>query len=67
MNTPNERFLTQLQQQILEIVDAKYRIGYKEHIKKEGDIWDNPLLLDHAIDEAVDLLIYLLTLRKQNE
>ena len=67
MNSKNEYYLKQILSQIEELVDAKYRVGYKQHSKKEGDIWDNPLLLDHAIDEAVDLLIYLLTLKKQNE
>ena len=67
MNKANEKFLSDLKDLIAEIVDTKYRLGYKKHADKEGDIWDNPLLLDNAIDEAIDLVIYLLTLKYQNE
>jgi hypothetical protein len=40
----------------------KYKKGQKEH---GGNLWDKETLLDNAIDEVVDLAIYLLTLREQ--
>ena len=41
---------------------AKYARGQAEH---GGNLWEKPGLLDHAIEEALDLVIYLLTLREQ--
>jgi len=45
-------------------VSAKYIKGAEEH---GGNIWDiSPLtLLDHAIEEAIDQCVYLITLREQ--
>jgi hypothetical protein len=40
----------------------KYKKGQEEH---GGNLWEKPNLLDNAIDEVVDLAIYLLTLRDQ--
>lgn len=44
------------------LVDDKYRKGVAEH---GGNLWDNPSesLLDMAIDEAIDQVVYLLTLK----
>ena len=44
------------------MVDHKYRKGQAEH---GGQLWLNPSLLDNAIDEAIDQVVYLLTLKEQ--
>lgn len=41
---------------------AKYENGQREH---GGNLWQKPGMLEQAIDEAIDLVIYLLTLREQ--
>jgi len=43
---------------------VKYVTGQKEH---GGNLWEKEGLLDMAIDEAIDQVIYLLTLKKQLE
>ncbi len=40
----------------------KYVNGRAEH---GGDLWSKPGMIAHAIDEATDLSVYLLTLRDQ--
>lgn len=45
-------------------MEHKYRAGQKEH---GGKLWQKTGLLDMAIDEAIDLFIYLYTLKKQLE
>ena len=42
----------------------KYRVGQREH---GGQLWTKPGLLDMAIDEAIDQVVYLLTLKQQLE
>ena len=41
---------------------TKYRKGQAEH---GGKMWLKPGMLDHAIEEAIDLVCYLYTLRDQ--
>jgi hypothetical protein len=40
----------------------KYEKGQQEH---GGHMWLKPGMLDHAIEEAQDLVVYLYTLREQ--
>jgi len=40
----------------------KYERGQPEH---GGNLWDRTDLLDQAIAEAIDLVVYLFTLREQ--
>lgn len=47
-----------------EEVKRKYPAGQREH---GGNLWKKKGLIDMAIDEAVDQVVYLLTLRKQME
>lgn len=47
-----------------EIAKEKYTLGQHEH---GGKLWKKKGLIDMAIDEAVDQVVYLLTLRKQIE
>ena len=41
---------------------AKYEAGQQEH---GGNIWEKGGMLDHAIEEAIDMVVYLYTLREQ--
>jgi hypothetical protein len=41
---------------------AKYVKGQEEH---GGNIWEKPGMLDHAIEEVLDLAVYLYTLKRQ--
>lgn len=45
---------------------AKYQKGVEEH---GGNLWEMPFeqLLDNAIDEAIDQVVYLLTMKQQYE
>ena len=44
------------------LVDAKYSAGYRKH---GGQLWEHPALLGEAINEVIDLAVYLLTLKEQ--
>lgn len=41
---------------------AKYDKGQQEH---GGKLWENPELIDRAIEEAIDLVAYLYSLKEQ--
>lgn len=41
---------------------AKYEKGQKEH---GGNLWQKGGMIDHAIEEAIDLVVYLYTLKEQ--
>lgn len=44
------------------MVDKKYRKGQREH---GGDLWLKAGLINFAIEEALDQVVYLLTLKSQ--
>jgi hypothetical protein len=62
MSPAQEAHLAFIKTHFSNLVDKKYRKGAKEH---GGDLWgkDQLVLLDAAIDEAIDQVTYLLTLR----
>lgn len=67
MNVKAEAHLAQVKEQFLHFVDDKYRKGQLEH---GGYLTDKTIeqLTDLALDEAIDQVVYLLTLRnKLNE
>lgn len=41
---------------------AKYEAGQQEH---GGNLWEKRGMLTHAIEEAIDQVVYLYTLRRQ--
>ena len=43
---------------------GKYEHGQREH---GGNLWQKPGMLDSAIEEAIDLVVYLYTLKEQCE
>lgn len=47
-----------------DLIAKKYEKGAKEH---GGNLWEKKGLIDMAIDEAIDQVVYLLTLREQLE
>lgn len=62
MNESQEAHLERIKILAATWIDSKFRAGAEEH---EGDLLDMPILtiLDNAIDEAVDLFVYLASLR----
>jgi hypothetical protein len=64
MTKEQESHLTSIKLSFSALVDAKYRKGQSEH---GGDLFrkDVAWLVDQAIAEAVDQIVYLLTLRER--
>jgi len=64
MTPQQEAHLSGIQHRFAALADAKYRRGQAEH---GGDLFrvDKLELCDRAIDEAIDQVVYLLTLRDQ--
>ena len=62
MTSEHEAHLAHLKAEFTADLDAKYRAGQIEH---GGNIWEKPGMLEHAIEEAIDLVVYLYTLRDQ--
>lgn len=62
MNAEQEEHLQQIKEQFEMLVDRKYRRGQVEH---GGDLFEKDYnwLINNALDEAVDLVVYLLTLK----
>ena len=62
MNPNKEEYLLKIINQIIVLSNKKYRAGDKEH---GGDLRDLTVeqLVDNMIDEAIDHLIFLLTLK----
>jgi hypothetical protein len=55
-----DRILTQFNRDL----KAKYEAGQEEH---GGNIWEKPGMLAHAIEEVIDLVVYLYTLQEQQD
>lgn len=62
MELQSEEHLEWLKEEAQKRIDSKYRMGQEEH---GGYLPDKEGLLDEAINEAIDMLVYLLTLKKQ--
>ena len=63
MEARQETHLQRVKQRAAEIIDKKYRAGQAEHGGFLLDIGVDGLL-DAAIDEAVDQVVYLLSLKE---
>lgn len=57
-----EAHLQSIKDNFAEDVDKKYRAGQIEH---GGDLWLKPGMLDMALDEIVDLYVYMRTFKQQ--
>jgi hypothetical protein len=64
MTSEQEKHLKSIKSGFDSIVDGKYRRGQAEH---GGDLWDmSPMdLLNASLDEAIDQIVYLLTLKQK--
>lgn len=62
MTPEHEAHLAHLKKEICADLDAKYRAGQVEH---GGNIWEKPGMLEHAIEEVLDMCVYLYVLRDQ--
>lgn len=60
----HEEHLKRLIDTVTKDLDAKYRGGQLEH---GGCIWEKPGMLENAIAEALDLIVYLYVLRDQRD
>ena len=64
MSPEQESHLALILEQSAQAICKKYRAGQKEH---GGDLFHKKGIIDMAIEEAVDQVIYLLTLKRQIE
>ncbi len=63
MMTPQQTaHLVNIQNSFIEAVRDKYRKGVEEH---GGNLWEKTNLIDEAMNECIDLYVYLYTLREQ--
>lgn len=62
MNERSEQHLARLKSETVEDMDTKYRRGNLEHSNDLQDM-DALQLIDEAISEATDQIVYLRTLR----
>jgi hypothetical protein len=62
MSEDHEDHLNRIKTQVINLIDTKYRAGQKEH---GGNLWLKTGLLDEAINEVIDLAVYLLTMKEQ--
>lgn len=62
MTPQQEAHLASITKRVAELLDKKYRAGQAEH---GGNLWEVPIgsLVDNAIDEAIDQLAYLLSIK----
>ena len=62
MKKQNEYHLSRILHEADALIDCKYRKGVKEH---GGMLLEKKGIIDMAIDEAIDQVVYLLTLKEQ--
>lgn len=62
MTEDHEEHLQTIKDRFFADVDNKYRAGQVEH---GGKLWEKKKLITMAIEEAVDILVYLYTLEDQ--
>jgi hypothetical protein len=64
MDAQHEAHLKRITERLTADIAAKYRNGQAEH---GGNLWQKPGMLDYAIEEVIDLAVYLYTLKEQCE
>lgn len=62
MDQECETHLATIKREFSADLDGKYRHGQEEH---GGHMWEKKGMLTHAIEEAIDQVVYLYTLRAQ--
>jgi hypothetical protein len=63
MTEAQEAHLGSIKAEFVRMADVKYRKGQEEH---GGNLFDVPVrrLIDFAIEEAIDQVVYLITIRE---
>lgn len=64
MTSEHEQHLERILSRFVADCRAKYEAGQIEH---GGELWKKPGILENAIEEAIDLIVYLYTLREQRD
>jgi len=64
MKEQQEQHLANIKEDFYRLVSEKYKKGQEQH---GGDLWLKKGLIDMAIDEAIDQVVYLFTLKGQIE
>ena len=64
MTPQQEHHLQSIKDRFELAIDAKYRAGQKEH---GGNLWTKTQIIDMAIEETIDLMAYLYSLKDQIE
>lgn len=64
LDAPHRAHLDRIRMRFVADLEAKYTQGQREH---GGNLWQKPGMIDEAIKEAIDLVVYLYTLKEQIE
>lgn len=64
MDKKHDQHLLKIMTDFVRLASDKYQKGQAEH---GGSLWEKKGLIDMAIDEAIDQVIYLFTLKQQIE
>ena len=64
MNSEHHAHMERIVSQLGTDLRAKYIKGQQEH---GGNLWLKPGMLENAIDEVLDLAVYLYTLKEQRD
>ncbi len=64
MDAEHEAHLTRILDRFSADTRAKYESGQREH---GGNLWEKPGMLEQAIEEAIDMVVYLYTLQEQRD
>lgn len=62
MTNEHSQHLSDIIRQAEFLIANKYKVGVEEH---GGKLWEKKGLIDMALDEAIDQVVYLLTLKQQ--
>lgn len=64
MKQLQEQHLANIKEDFAREVDKKYRAGQEQH---GGDLWAKKDLINKALEEIIDLYVYMSTLKTQIE
>lgn len=64
MTADHKAHLARIRVKADKMIEKKYIAGQLEH---GGRLWEKPDLLKQALDEATDMVVYLLTLKEQQD
>lgn len=62
MTIDQKNHLARIKYEFCKDLDVKYELGQKTH---GGNLYEKPGMLDNAIEEVLDLAVYLYTLKEQ--